>query len=74
MDINLQTKKIELIQWLTTLEDSSVIDQLMNIRKKDDADFWDELSLSEQEGIEKGIEDLESGKRISYESSLKKLS
>lgn len=74
MDINLQTKKNELIQWLTALEDEFVIDQLMNIRKKENADFWDELSLSEQEEIEKGIEDLDNGKRISYESSLKKLS
>ena len=74
MDINLQTKKNELIQWLTALEDESVIDQLMNIRKKHNTDFWNELSLSEQEEIEKGIEGLDNGKRISYESSLKKLS
>lgn len=74
MDINLQTKKIELIQWLTALEDEFVIDQLMNLRKKERADFWNELSLSEQEEIEKGIEDLDNGKRISYESFLKKLS
>ena len=33
MDINLQTKKIELIQWLCALENESVIDQLMNLRK-----------------------------------------
>ncbi len=72
MDINLQTKKIELIQWLTTLEDSSVIDQLMNIRKKDDAGFWDESSLIEQKSIEKGIQDANDGKLTSHSTVKKK--
>ncbi|TDN78300.1 hypothetical protein DET49_1485, partial [Salegentibacter sp. 24] len=33
-----------------------------------------ELSVSEQKEIEKGIENLDNGKRISYESFLKKIS
>jgi len=42
--------------------------------KKEKADFWNELSLSEQNEIKKGIEELDNGKRVTYESFIKKIS
>lgn len=42
--------------------------------KKEKADFWNELSLSEQNEIIKGIEELDNGKRVTYESFIKKIS
>ena len=44
------------------------------ILENEKTDFWDELSISEQKEIKKGIKDLDSGKRISYESFLEKIS
>ena len=35
-------------------------------------DFWDELSLSEQSEIKQGIEELNNGKRVSFESFMQK--
>ena len=72
MDINLQIKKNELIQWLTALEDEFVIDQLMNLRKKENADFWNESSIIEQKSIEKGIKDANDGKLTSHSTVKKK--
>jgi hypothetical protein len=37
-------------------------------------DFWDELSMSEQKEIAKGIEELDKGKRIEFNDFLKKIS
>jgi hypothetical protein len=48
MDINFQNKKIELIQWLSTLDDQSLIDKLMKLRKKEKTDWWNEISTDEQ--------------------------
>ena len=42
--------------------------------KNEKIDFWDELSISEQKEIKKGLKDLNNGKRISYESFLEKIS
>jgi len=71
MDINLQNKKIELIQWLPTLDDQSLIDKLMKLRKKEKTDWWNEISTDEQKSIEKGIQDADNGKLTSH-SNVKK--
>jgi hypothetical protein len=44
------------------------------ILENENPDFWNELSLAEQEDIKKGIEDLDNDKRVSYDSFLKKIS
>ncbi len=62
MDLNLQNAKIELIQWLTTLDDSALIKQLLELRKKDTQDWWNEISEEEKKSIERGISDAKNGK------------
>ncbi|NJX15959.1 hypothetical protein [Tamlana crocina] len=59
MELDIQNKKIELIQWLTTLEDSSIIQKLLDLRKRESKDWWNEISESEKKSIKKGIEDAE---------------
>ena len=61
MAIDLQNKKIELIQWLSTLDNEIIIDKLMKLRESEKADWWNEISEGEKESIEKGIEDANSG-------------
>ncbi len=62
MELNLEHKKIELIQWLSTLSDNAMIDKLMELRKSERVDWWNELSQKEKESIEKGIKDADEGK------------
>jgi len=72
MELNIQNSKIELIQWLTTLNDKSMITKLMEIRKNQTANFWNELSEEEKESIQKGIADADVGK-LNNHSEAKKL-
>jgi predicted transcriptional regulator len=72
MDINLQNKKIELIQWLSTLNDQALIDKIMKLRKKEKIDWWNEISTAEKNAIEKGIQDANNGKLTSH-SNVKKI-
>jgi hypothetical protein len=55
--MNTQTlnEKLELIQWLSTLEDASVIKKLIQFRKEETKDWWSLISEEEKESIEKGI-------------------
>lgn len=66
MSVSIENKKIELIQWLSTLNDQSMIDKLMQFREKEKTDWWNEISASEKKSIEKGIEDAENGKLTSH--------
>lgn len=72
MDVNLQNKKIELIQWLSSINDESLIDKLMTLKKKAKADWWNEISNAEKKSLEKGIQDADNGKLTSH-SNVKKV-
>jgi len=62
MEMDIQNAKMELIQWLTTVEDSSLIQKILELRKSETKDWWNEISDSEKESIELGISDANSGK------------
>jgi len=72
MDINIQNKKIELIQWLSTLNDESIIEKIVKLRDSEKVDWWEELSKEEKDSISKGIKDADSGNTQPH-SSVKKL-
>jgi hypothetical protein len=62
MDNSIQNAKLELIQWLTTLEDSCLIQKIMYLRKSQTQDWWYEISESEKRSIEQGLMDAQRGK------------
>lgn len=62
LDFNIESKKLALIQWLTSLNDVSMIDKILELKQKETKDWWNEISDEEKESIEKGISDAESGK------------
>ncbi|RCS28215.1 hypothetical protein DUT90_01130 [Polaribacter sp. WD7] len=61
MEVNIQKAKIDLIQWLTTIEDSSVIQKIMELRNTENKDWWNEISDIEKKSIELGISDADNG-------------
>jgi len=61
MKTSIQNQKIELIQWLTVLEDDSIIQRLIEFRDKQTKDWWSEISINERASIEKGIKDADAG-------------
>ena len=61
MELNIQNQKIELIQWLTILNDDSVIQKLFEFKNKQTKDWWTEISIDEKSSIEKGIVDANTG-------------
>lgn len=44
----LANTKIELIQWLTTFYEKSLIQKILNLRKSETKDWWNEVSDSEK--------------------------
>ncbi|MGB0880767.1 MAG: hypothetical protein ACPGTO_09395 [Polaribacter sp.] len=72
MEINIQNAKIELIQWLTTIEDSSIIQKIMELRNTEKKDWWNEVSNAEKKSIELGISDAEN-RKLKPHSEAKKI-
>ena len=72
MDANIQNKKIELIQWLSTLTDISVIEKIMELREQENSGWWDDISEAEKKSIEKGVQDVKSG-RVKSHSDVRKI-
>ncbi|HHJ09917.1 MAG TPA: hypothetical protein ENK25_03390 [Bacteroidetes bacterium] len=59
-DMNIQSEKLKLIEWITRIQDSSIIDKLLKV--KEELDWWNEISQDEKDSIEKGLQDVKSGK------------
>lgn len=77
MDIDLQQRKIELIQWLSVVEDPTVLEKVAVLKQSEDSDFWNEISAAERNSIDLGVADANSGNlkphsaaRAIYEKSL----
>lgn len=47
VDLNIQNKKLELIQWVSSLNDISILEKITELRKQESKDWW--LSISELE-------------------------
>ena len=62
IELNLQNKKLELIQWLSSIEDSTIIEKIMELRREESKDWWNSIAESEKEAIECGIQDANDGK------------
>ena len=71
-DLNLQIKKLELIQWLSTVNDVTVLNKIIDIQKQENIDWWESISEEEKRSIEKGLQDADLGKLVSH-SKVKKL-
>jgi hypothetical protein len=71
--MNIQTEKLGLIEWISKLNDISIIEKLKSIKEdySKSKDWWDTLKKEELESIERGLKDLEDGKIHSHETARK---
>ena len=65
-ELNIQSKKLELIQWLSTIEDLSLINKIIDLKKQENKDWWNSISENEKQSIEKGLQDAKAGKLNSH--------
>ena len=71
--MNIQTEKLGLIEWISKLNDTSIIEKLRSIKEdySRSKDWWDSLNREEIESIERGLKDLKNGKVHSHETARK---
>jgi len=68
------TLKIELIEWLAKLEDEETIQYLKVVKdsKSNQHDWWNDLTQSQKEGIERGLDDIDKGRTVPHEDVKKR--
>jgi len=72
--MDIKSTKIELVKTILAIENSEFIKKIVDFINKEKVDFWNQLSASEKNEIKKGIDQLDKGKKVSYDSFLKKIS
>jgi hypothetical protein len=72
--MDIQTRKIELVKTILQSENTEFIQKVTDFVNKESIDFWDKLNSTQKNEIKNGIDELNLGKRIYYESFLRKIS
>ena len=66
--MDIQATKFELMQMLLNTQKEEVLAQVKAILE-DETDFWETLSVEDQQAIDEGIQQLERGDSISFEDA-----
>lgn len=72
--MELEAIKVELIAWLSELEDQNTIEYLKEVKELCETknDWWEDLTQVQKNGIEKGLKDAKEGRITSHEEVKKK--
>ncbi len=64
-----ESLKLELIEWLTKLEDDETIHYLKVVKDSStsDHDWWDDLTDEQKQGIERGLRDIDEGRTVPHD-------
>ena len=62
MEVDIQNAKIDLIQWLISIEDSSTIQKIIELRNSEKENCNTKSSDAEKKSVELGIIDADNGK------------
>jgi hypothetical protein len=68
-----EDKKKELIDWISNLENQSMLEHLMELKNTDETEKIYYVSEAEREGIERGMKDLKEGRIKSHDEVKKDL-
>ena len=72
--MNIETRKINLINWISTIQEEDILNKVENIQKEA-SDWWDTISKEDKTAITEGISQLEKGDHLPdqrFEARLKK--
>lgn len=71
--MGLAADKLELIEWLTNLDDDDTISYLKIVKnsKESNSDWWDDLTKDQKLAIERGLKDIDAG-RVSPHTEVKR--
>lgn len=70
--MTLETRKINLINWISTLQDDDVLNKVEQIQKEA-SDWWESISDEDKKALNEGLSQLDNGEFISRSEVQKKI-
>ena len=70
--MDIQAEKLNLIKWLTDVEEPSVIEQFIALKNEHEGDWWHEISEEEKAEIDEGLAQADRGEVFSHEEVMAK--
>ena len=70
--MNIETTKLELIQLLLQTQKESLLSKIKKIFDEEHSDWWDDLSIEEQQDIKTGLKQADNNEVIDNSSVLKR--
>lgn len=72
--MNIQAKKLKLVQMIINTDKPALLKKVEEIFKKETAvDWWDEISEAERKSIEQGLAEADRGELIAHEEVMKEV-
>jgi len=71
--MNIQAEKLNLVQAILDIEDIGVIKKVKKILKKEDHDWFDDLTEEQQQSVMRGLEQADRGETITHEEAMARL-
>ncbi len=68
--MDIVTEKLRLIEWLAGLNDPKTLEEFISLKKKREADWWDEISEEEKLEIEEGLAQANRGEVTSHKEAI----
>jgi predicted transcriptional regulator len=70
--MDIQVEKLNLIRWLTEVQEPAVIEQFIALKNEQQKDWWDQISDDERIEIDKGLAEADNGDILSHEEVMAK--
>jgi predicted transcriptional regulator len=69
--MGLAAKKLDIINWITNLNDEEILEEINSLRKRED-DWWDTIDDDEKAEILEGLSQLDRGESVAHEQVMAK--
>ena len=70
--MDIQAEKLDLIKWLTDIEEPAVLQKLIALKNDQQTDWWDLIDDEEKAEIEEGLAEADRGNVIPHEEVMAK--
>ena len=61
--MNIESRKINLINWISTIQEDSILEKVEKIQKEK-TDWWETLSDKDKKAINEGLDQLDRGEHL----------
>lgn len=70
--MDIEAEKLDLIRWLEDIDEPSVLKPFIALKKRQQADWWDQIGLQEMAEIEEGLLQADNGALENHEDVMAK--